>query len=502
MHSGLKRAFVMSVGLSLFWGVLSASERVVSLGGKAGWTLVDGEQNFRIAVQKGRYGYDCMTLDTNSRSLSPDTDLLIDFEDESPVDRAGNYRIVSNSILPSGGAKMGKGVGLCRGSGGLRLSGADGSLFGTTGFSNSFLIEFWLNPAVAENGEKVFSWRSSKNAGNSPIYQMMSASFYKNHLEWTFTNVFEGYEKDDGELSISSYSTLIPDEWTHHAISYDVETGLLEYRINGRIEALRYITSNGKELGGDVYRCNLGVVADIDICPQYTGLVDDFHIQRSVISESAAAMRYDSYSRDGGRFVTKPIKVSSNAELRKVDAVLDVPAQTDVMMYVRGGNNMFEWTPSYPEWIPIRNHSQIQNVKGLYFQLAVDLYPDGSGAVAPSVENLAMTFKEVDAPLPPSRVTAVASDSSVTLSWNYSVDKDTGGYYVYYGERPGEYLGREAVEGVSPINVGNLNSITFNGLKNGKIYYFAIAAYSNVNEKIMGVLSKEVYARPLKKASE
>ncbi len=502
MHSGLKHAFIISVGFFLFLGALSASDRVVKLGGKSGWSLIDGDQNFRIAVQKGRYGYDCMTLDTNSRTLSSDTDLLIDFEGDNPVDMAGNYSIVTNSILLTDGAKMGKGAGLCRGNGGLRLSGKSGSLFGTSGFSTSFLIEFWLNPSVAENGEKVFSWRSSKNAGNSPIYQMMSASFYKNHLEWTFTNVFEGYEKDDGELSLSSYSTLIPDEWTHHAISYDVETGLLEYRINGRIEAIRYITSNGKELGGDVYRCNLGVVADIDICPLYTGLIDDFHIQRSVVSDSATAMRYDSYARDGGRFVTKPIKVSSDAELRKVDASLDVPSQTDVMMYVRSGNNQFEWTDSYPEWIPIRNHSQIQNVKGLYFQLAVDLFPDGSGSISPSVMNLALSFKEVDVPLPPSRVTAVASDSSVTLSWNYSVDKDTGGYYVYYGDRPGEYLGREAVEGVSPINVGNRNSITFNGLKNGKIYYFAIAAYSNVNEQIMGVLSREVYARPLKKSAE
>lgn len=502
MHNGLIRAVYISLGLFLCCGGLYASERVVSMGGKAGWSLIDDAQNFRIAVQKGRYGYDCMMLDTNSRTLTPDTDLLIDFEGDSPVDMTGNYAIVTNEILPTDAAKMGKGAGLSRGNGGLRLSGARGSLFGTTGFTNSFLIEFWLNPAVAENGEKVFSWRSSKNAGNSPIYQMMSASFYKNHLEWTFTNVFEGYEKDDGELSLSSYSTLIPDEWTHHAISYDVETGLLEYRINGRIEAIRYITSNGKELGGDVYRCNLGVVADIDICPQYTGLIDDFHIKRTNVSESAVAMRYDSYARDGGRFVTRPIKISSNAELLKVDAALEVPAQTDVAMYVRSGNNQFEWTESYPEWIPVRNHSQIKNVKGLYFQLAVDLYPDGSGAVSPAVTTVALSFREIDAPLPPFRVTAVASDSSVTLSWTYSVDKDTGGYYVYYGERPGEYLGREAVEGMSPINVGNKNSITFNGLTNGKIYYFAIAAYSNVNEKIMGVLSKEVYARPLKKPSE
>jgi len=35
--------------------------------------------------------------------------------------------------------------------------------------------------------------------------------------------------------------------------------------------------------------------------------------------------------------------------------------------------------------------------------------------------------------------------------------------------------------------------------KNGKIYYFAIATYSKYDDRIVGTLSKEVYARPLRK---
>ena len=35
---------------------------------------------------------------------------------------------------------------------------------------------------------------------------------------------------------------------------------------------------------------------------------------------------------------------------------------------------------------------------------------------------------------------AIAGNASVTLSWNYSVDDTAGGYYLYYGTRPGEYL--------------------------------------------------------------
>ena len=473
-----------------------AEERIITLGGKSGWADVAATDGITTGV--GKYGYDCMQLDTNSRSIAEDTDLLLDFEDSIPFDGAGNYNIVSNNIIYSDNAKMGKGAGLVRGTGGLRLDGKEDAIFGKSGFAGSFLIEFWLNPSIAENGETVLSWRSSRTVRNSPLYQMINASFYKNHLEWMFTNVFNGYSENNGVITIASYSTIIPDVWTHHAISFDQDTGLLEYRINGRIEALKYITSTGTERGS-VYEPILGVSADLDICPSYTGLIDDFRIQRNCYTETSKDMRYDTFHRNGGRFETKPIMVSQEAQLTKIDAVLNEPAQTSVMMYVRCGDNYFSWNDNYPEWIPVTNHEKIKNQKGLYFQVAADLYPDGSGSISPAVMQIDLHFKEEEAPLPPFRVIADAGDGEVTLTWSYSLDNSTGGYYIYYGDRPGEYLGLEAVEGESPLDVGNINKITLKGLKNGKIYYFAVAAYSKVNNKIMGVLSKEVYARPLKK---
>ena len=107
--------------------------------------------------------------------------------------------------------------------------------------------------------------------------------------------------------------------------------------------------------------------------------------------------------------------------------------------------------------------------------------------------------------IPPFTVKAQAGNGSVTLSWSCSVDNTTGGYYIYYGTRPGEYLGRFAAEGNSPINVGNTTSYKITGLENGKIYYFAIASWSALDDRIVGPLSKEVYARPasrLKKECE
>ena len=98
--------------------------------------------------------------------------------------------------------------------------------------------------------------------------------------------------------------------------------------------------------------------------------------------------------------------------------------------------------------------------------------------------------------MPPLKVKATAGNGQVTLTWTHSVDESSGGYYIYYGTKPGEYLGRSAKEGASPINVGDATSYTVTGLKNGSIYYFAVAAWSKADEKIRGDFSKEVYARP------
>jgi len=474
-----------------------AEDKTLVLGGKAGWSHLSKKDG--VTVGKGKFGYDSIQLDTNSRTSDSNTDLLIDFENMTERDVTGNYDVTKDNLLRTNRSVMGKGAGLSNDTGGLRLSGRAGSLFGTSGNTGSFTIEFWLSPSIAENGEIVFSWRSSRTVAQYPLYQMITASFFNNHLEWTFTNVFSGYTDNSGEVTLSSYRTIIPDKWSHHKISFDEDTGLLEYRIDGQLEALTYVTSNKRERGGSVYAPQLGVVADIEICPQYTGSIDDFRIERVAPDDTNPELHYDTYKIDGGRFETEPLLFSEGTSLKKIQAEMTVPAQTAVCLYVRSGDNYFNWTDDEPAWIPVGNGEDIKNVRGLYFQVAADLFPDGGGAHTPSVTQLTIYYSEVPLPLAPFTISAEAGSGQVTLRWSYSVDDTAGGYYVYYGERPGEYLGREAVEGYSPVNAGNVSSFTLTGLKNGKIYYFAVASYSRLDNKILGTLSKEVYARPLKR---
>lgn len=498
-----KRAFfvVASVAImALFTESLFAKE--ITLGGKAGWPAFQYEEN--LTKGKGRYGYECVELATNSFVYDDYTDLLIDFEDSSYPIASGDYNIIRNNLKSTNQTVLNKKAGLSRNIGGLYIKGKPGSFFGSDGLMGSFAIEFWLCPSIAENGEVIMNWESSKNVNNHLIYQILNCGFTAGHLEWTLSNFFDTLGTDiPDDIVLKGTSTIIPEKWSYHVLSFDAETGILEYIVNGITEDLIYITSNGKE-DGQVALVILGEPSEVEFCTEYTGSIDDIRILRRPYcppdyqsAEVAGQVGHIMYVPYGGRFVSQPIMVSNGSTLTSLIAEMNVPTQTAVCYYVRSGENYYGWSDEYPQWQPVESGAEITGVTGLYFQIAAELFPDGGGNTTPSITSIALNFEELPEPLPPFIVKAEAGNGSVTVSWNYSVDDTAGGYYLYYGSRPGEYLGRFAIEGESPINVGNVTSYTITGLENGKIYYFAVAAWSAYDDRVVGNLSKEVFARPL-----
>lgn len=484
-------------------GAFRLFAKEVVLGGKTGWPAFMQQEN--ITTGKGRFGYDCIQLASNSFVFDDYTDLLIDFENgEGPISN-GDYTINKNNFQVSNQTKNEKYAGLSRNMGGMSISGKPGTFFGSEGVMGSFSIEFWLCPSIAENGEIILNWESSKNDNGQLVFQVLNGSFDKGHIVWQLNNFFDYYLNEAGknEIELKGTSRIIPDTWSYHVLSYDCETGILEYVVNGITEDLTYITATRTE-EGDVSLVYLGTPSELSICSEYTGKLDDFRILRRPYSppdyqsaENAGSVKHMQYLPSGGRFVTKPIMVSTGSMLNKLDAEMNVPSQTEVCFYVRSGENFYGWTDEYPEWKPVESGEELSGITGLYFQVAAELMPDGDGLITPAITSISLDFAELPEPLPPFVVKAVAGNGSVTLSWNYSVDDTAGGYYLYYGTRPGEYLGRMAIEGESPINVGNTSSFTVTGLENGKIYYFAVAAWSAYDMRVVGKLSKEVFARPL-----
>ncbi|MBQ0050471.1 MAG: fibronectin type III domain-containing protein [Treponema sp.] len=472
-----------------------AGQRSLVLGGEQGWKNIAQMQG--LALGKGQFGYDSIELSTFIAETTPSTDMLLSFDGSTFSDLAGNYKVVSNKLVPTSEAIKGNGAALSRGLGdGITLLGNNNALFGKEGLAGSFTIEFWLCPSIAENGETILSWRSSLNSANYSEYQMISASIFNNHLQWTFNNVFDRFKA--AKVVLEGWSTMVPQKWSRHTISFNDETGLLEYLVDGRSEAIVYVTRSGHE-NGTVCNPVLGTRASIELCGEYAGKIDNFRIERAAYrrdSRNVFATGNEKYQLGGGKFVTEPILVSQAAVMNQVDALISVPVQSDVKFFARSGDNCYGWTDTYPEWKEITLGEKIEGISGLYFQLSGELLPDGGACSTPSISELTIKYEEQDEPLPPFTVRADAGDGSVTVSWSYSVDESAGGYMVYYGNRPGEYLGRVAYEGASPVKVGNQTSVTLTGLQNGTIYYFAVSSYSKVDGRIRGTLSKEVFARP------
>ncbi|MEW5813986.1 MAG: fibronectin type III domain-containing protein, partial [Spirochaetota bacterium] len=155
-----------------------------------------------------------------------------------------------------------------------------------------------------------------------------------------------------------------------------------------------------------------------------------------------------------------------------------------------------EWQPFIPGQ-PFK-----EEVRGRFIQFMLELLPDGYGKQSPSVHRLSFTYEPDLPPPPPSRLTASSGDKSIILKWKQVPESDVKGYLVYYGERPGQYFGTGSSLGNSPIDAGNTTSLALENLENGRLYYFAVAAYDSSVPPHISALSKEVSARPSRFSKE
>jgi hypothetical protein len=240
--------------------------------------------------------------------------------------------------------------------------------------------------------------------------------------------------------------------------------------------------------------------------------MDEFKVHRNWVETSETRK----YSLRGGRVETRAIDLGEGASnVLKVDAYggrtrvsggkisgeyreqnnFRFVDDSEMQFFIRAADNPYRFTDA--DWRPFTPGTDLnENIRGRYVQLAADFYPSGNGETTPYLEELRVTYRPDTAPLPPAGVTAAARNGAVELSWKNSPDTDTIGYLVYYGSARGEYFGNNAILGVSPIDAGKRNSLVIEGLQNGVLYYFAVAAYDRPLHA--GEFSRDVTARPLR----
>lgn len=492
----------LPIFLLLFFASSLYAEKY-TIGGKHGWKDISKKEGLTYTV--GHYGYDALSLDTLSNTPNDTTDLYIDFENSTFLDLSKNYEILSNTLYLAQSAVKGHSAGYSRGGeGGLTLKGKSNAFFSIDGRVGSFVIDFYLSPSIVENGEVILNWRSTFNDSDASTYQIISFIFYQNKLTCLFSNIFYAYKANNGEVSISGKEKLVPNKWSHHTIRFNEDSGLLSYVVDGKTEDLLYITDTGHE-GGSVYPVILGTPASVDICPKYTGLIDDLYIGKALYKEpvlesdkmlDTESLTQSKYLNGGHSFVTSPLLFPPSTTIKSVEVDSYESTDTQISIYLRGGENQYNWNDTYPEWILIKNGEELEGIKGNYFQVKGVLYTNGEGNITPILSSVTLNYLPLAAPLPPYKVKVSKKDKGVNLSWQPSVSENVGGYYIYYGTKPGEYLGNTAEEGASPIDVGQKTSYNLSGLRNGVLYYFVITTYSSLDKSVVGGASHEVYARP------
>jgi hypothetical protein len=513
-----------------------AGEKTLVIGGRASWNMV--ENRMGITEISSIRPYPVLILSSALRSdteASLDMDLSFDAGDPGRfADRMGHYRVKTSEGLYTADrrfARIGMGAALFSGNrltnvnaeAPLVITPLPGALLAPGQIIRDFTIQFWLFPMNMENGEQILSWIASKQErpGDATV-QRIQCTASKNRLQWTFLDFFY-LNAPTGRISISLEGSkpLIPKTWSHHLIRFDADTGLLEYLVNGHLEAITYVTAGGRE-GGQVYYPRIGQEGTLTLGESFIGMLDELQLYSRFITDPVI----HKYPTQGGRVETRPIDLGGiNTSVLMVEVSGGRTSNSGGMIqnehadqggfrfsddsalqfFIRAADSPYRWTgtaagevSAESDWQLLVPGTSLSGIQGRFVQIAAVFYPSGDGETSPYLDEIRIHYLPDEPPPPPSRLTAIAGDGAVELSWRSSNDADLAGYLVYYGTSQGDYFGEGALLGASPINVGNRTSIRIEGLKNGTLYYFAVAAYDHVESAHIGAFSREIAARPLR----
>jgi len=522
--------------------VYGIGEKTVSLGGSSTWKNINFKSGITEVMSIRPYpvlilssaagssasGYSAVNgISGNFNRVTESTlDMSLTFDEKEPFlfrDSAGRYKVAISQTAEASAvtvvtrqyARAGTGAVLfngcdvppAAGSGPIIVEpGKSGALFLPGSRIGDFSVEFWVYPLVLENGEQIFTWTSSvpsagKSGSGKYAVQKMTCVSVKNRLQWSFVNFFTspgGVNPADAasylDIHFSGDSTLVPKTWSHHLVRFDSQTGMIEYVVDGVSEAIVYTASADRK---SVYTPVAGSGGAFVLGARYIGLMDEFKIHSFCVGRNSL----HKYVSCGGRVQSAPVDLGeNNGGVIKVDvsggrtSVRGIAVNSEfrdngrfrfsddseMQFFIRGGNNQYRMDEN--KWTSFVPGDPIQNIRGRYVEIAVDFFPSADGESSPYLDELRIVYQGGEPPLPPGNLTAAAVDGGVLLRWKNSPDAKTAGYLVYYSAVRGEYFGEDAALGPSPVDAGKRNSLLIDGLKNGTLYYFRVAAYDRAGE--------------------
>jgi hypothetical protein len=427
-------------------------------------------------------------------AATPQTDLLLHFDQEPAVDSSGHYRPTGGkALIAAEVSALGPASGGFTGdSRGLELAPLPGALFFRAARWGDFTIEFWLRPTLLNDGEQVLGWIGSRFRDGRSTAQELRCTVRKRRLAWEFMNFFTA-PGDTARLGLrlEGLTPLLPRVWHHHLLRFDSASGLLEYLVDGVPEAVTYArdTDRGEAL--------LPYTGEADSAPLalgrgLVGFLDELRISRAFVQDPVLSR----YAGRSGSAESRPLDLGySGTRVRRIDAAYQAEADSGVFFYYRVADRLAA-EDLEGHWRQFRPGEDLPEAHGRFIQLRAELYPDGRRLVSPRLSDLRVVYVPDLPPAPPSAVLATAGNGTVRLRWSPVREDDVRGYLIYYGNAPGNYHGTDGDRGPSPIDAGPASEFNLGGLKNGSLYYFAVVAYDSTDPPHRSGFSREVSARP------
>lgn len=445
-----------------------------------------------------------LSLSHAALGVDQNTDMLLSFDQLTsgggPAEATGRWSVkTTGPYEQSAASRFGTGAGVFRAPATkLTLEPVSSSLFSPGLPMGDFSLEFWLKPTRADSGEIVLMWKATRRSGKAWLSQQVSCVILRNRVVFGFLDFFANQSGAETMVSLSGASVLVPGVWSHHLVRFDSGTGLVEYLMNGKTEAVAYATSTKKQ-AGTVFNPVAGSSGKLDIAQNYTGMIDELRLTSAFVEQPALAR----YRAAGGTAISPIIDLgSTNTIISAIDAAARTPGESAIQWSFRASDSPVGWQDDAPDWIPFTpgklSAAGKNPLRGRYLQLRLMLYPDAGGEQSPSVGPIKIRYQPDLPPSPPSVARATGGDGRITVRWSSVSESDVRGYVVYYGLASGDYFGTGSSEGPSPVFVqgANATSLTLNGLRNGTLYFIAVAAYDDATPPHIGEFSREISARP------
>jgi hypothetical protein len=490
--------------LLLAAGPAFGMEKAIELGKDNLWKdalTLDG-----VEPVPGRWGFQDLALTSGAYDADSSTEMLLHFDAPTSTDSTKNYRMTGTGPLlsDSTSALGGASAAFTGARQGIALQPQGTGMFSPGAVWEDFTIEFWLSPASLSDGESILAWSGSLRGAagsSSPLASQALRCFIRDRkLVWEFQNLFVLPSPEGAHplpVTLSGTRQLLPRTWHHHLLRYDSREGLLEYRLDGVPEAIVHATDTGGETGSiAVPMVGAAYSGPLIIGQGYTGFLDELRISRRFVDDAVTSR----FLGRTGSLTSRIIDLGfSNTRIARIEAVISTPSDTAVEFFYQSSNTWGgkKLLKAETDWIPfIPGTDFTDTLKARYVQLRVELSPDGSRTQSPRVSSLKVVYEPNLPPTPPAGLAATPGNGKVTLSWRKVNDLNVKGYLVYYGSAPHSYTGTGAAQGDSPVDAGAGTTLVIEGLSNGSLYYFSVAAYDTADPRQQSQFSPEVSARP------